>query len=157
MKLQLLAVGKLRVPYFEAGVHEYLTRIEHMLPIEQIEVPSGSGEESNGKGEGTLVREGERLLRLVKPHTVVVTMDAAGQQMTSEQFSQWIQERMNESTERIAFIIGGAWGIDKRITKISKLRLSLSKMTMPHELARLVLVEQIYRALTLWKGHPYHK
>ncbi|MBU1637346.1 23S rRNA (pseudouridine(1915)-N(3))-methyltransferase RlmH, partial [bacterium] len=104
-----------------------------------------------------LVREGERLLRLVKPHTVVVTMDAAGQQMTSEQFSQWIQERMNESTERIAFIIGGAWGIDKRITEISKLRLSLSKMTMPHELARLVLVEQIYRALTLWKGHPYHK
>ena len=157
MKLQLLAVGRLRVPYFEAGVHEYLTRIDRMLPIEHIEVPSGAGEESNGKGEGALVREGERLLRVIKPHTVIVTLDPAGKQLTSEQFSAWMQEKMNESVERIAFIIGGAWGIDKRITEIAGLRLSLSQMTMPHELARLVLAEQIYRALTLWKGHPYHK
>jgi 23S rRNA (pseudouridine1915-N3)-methyltransferase len=157
LKLQILAVGKLRVPYFQAGVQEYITRIEHMLPIEQIEVPSGTGEESNGKGEGALAREGERLLRIVKPLTVIVTMDAAGEQLTSEQFSAWMQEKMNESAERIAFIIGGAWGLDKRITEIAGLRLSLSKMTLPHELARLVLVEQIYRALTMWKGHPYHK
>jgi 23S rRNA (pseudouridine1915-N3)-methyltransferase len=157
LKLQILAVGKVRVPYFQAGVQEYLTRIGHMLPIEQIEVPSGTGEESNGKGEGTLAREGERLLRVIKPGTKVVTLDSTGRQMTSEQFSLWFQDEMTASTDRIAFIIGGAWGLDKRLTEMSNLSLSLSKMTFPHELARLVLAEQIYRALTLWKGHPYHK
>jgi 23S rRNA (pseudouridine1915-N3)-methyltransferase len=157
LKLQILAVGKVRVPYFQAGVQEYLTRIGHMLPIEQIEVPSGTGEESNGKGEGALAREGERLLRVIKPGTKVVTLDSTGKQMSSEQFSAWFQDEMGASTERIAFIIGGAWGLDKRLTQMAGLSLSLSKMTFPHELARLVLVEQIYRALTLWKGHPYHK
>jgi 23S rRNA (pseudouridine1915-N3)-methyltransferase len=157
LKLQILAVGKIRVSYYQAGVQEYLTRIGYMLPIEQIEVPAGTGEESNGKGEGALVREGERLLRIVKPGTKVVTLEASGKQKTSEQFSHWFQDEMTASTERIAFIIGGAWGLDKSLTEISALSLSLSKMTFPHELARLILVEQIYRALTLWKGHPYHK
>ena len=157
MKLQILAVGKLRVPYFQAGVQEYLSRIGHMLPIEQIEVPGGTGEESNGKGEGALSREGERLLRAIKPGTKIVTLDSTGKQMTSEMFSKWFQEEMGAATERIAFIIGGAWGLDKRLKEASSLSLSLSLMTFPHELARLMLVEQIYRALTLWKGHPYHK
>ena len=157
MKLQIIAVGRLREAYFEAGVAEYLTRIQRVLPIEQIEVPSGTGEESNGRGEGALTKEGERLIRQVKPGTKIVTLESSGKQYTSEKFSDWLQSEMNASTNRIAFLIGGAWGLDSRLTSAASLRLSLSRMTLPHELARLILVEQIYRALMIWKGHPYHK
>ena len=157
MKLQILAVGKARVPYFAAGIDEYIKRIRHYLPIEQVEVPEGTGGDSNGHGSGAVSREGEKLSRLLRPGTRLVTLEATGRQFTSEALSEWLQKEMAGSTERIAFVIGGAWGIDKQLTEAAHLKLSLSSMTFPHELARMMLLEQLYRALTLWKGHPYHK
>jgi 23S rRNA (pseudouridine1915-N3)-methyltransferase len=156
MNLAIIAVGKLREPYFRAGVDEYLMRIRRFLPIEQIEVAPGTGEESNGKGQGALGKEAAAIERHLGDSRIVA-LDPAGSLMTTEEFSKWLQESMNASVSRVSFVVGGAWGLAPSIGQRAHLKLSLSPMTFPHELARLMLAEQIYRALTLWKGLPYHK
>ena len=157
MNLVLVAVGKLRESYFRAGVEEYLTRIRRFLPMEQIEVASGTGEEGNGKGRAALLREAEAIQRHLQRGGKIVALDAAGTLLSTEQFSDWLQRNMTASVPRISFVIGGAWGLAPSILERADLKLSLSLMTFPHELARLMLVEQIYRALSLWKSLPYHK
>jgi len=157
MTLTIIAVGKMREPYFLAGTEEYLKRIRRFLPIDQIEVSPGTGEESNGKGKGAKIREAEFIRRHIHDGSRVVALDPSGSSLTTEGFARWLEHCMNEGVGGISFIIGGAWGLDKNLTDAADLKLSLSAMTLPHELARLVLAEQIYRALTLWKGLPYHK
>ena len=156
MILIILAVGKLREAHFRAGVSDYLERIRKMLPIEQIEVASGAGEE-NGKGAGTIQKEAMALERHLKRDGLTVALDPQGKTLNTEEFARWLQDAMNRSASRVTFVIGGAWGLSKTIAEQADLRLSLSPMTFSHELARLVLTEQIYRALSLWKGLPYHK
>jgi 23S rRNA (pseudouridine1915-N3)-methyltransferase len=156
MNLCIIAVGKLRESFYKAGVDEYLSRIRHFLPIEQIEVSTGTGESANGQGKGAIAREAASIeSRLGQGR--VVALDSTGKGMTTEQFAAWLQEQMNASVPRLSFVIGGAWGLGAAITEKADLKLSLSPMTFPHELARLVLAEQLYRALSLWKGLPYHK
>ncbi len=157
MKISIVAVGRLREPYFRAGMDEYIARIRHYLPVEEVEVPAGDGEEGNGRGMRTLVAEGERLQKALAKESFLVCLDREGKAFDSEEFADWLQKRMGESVARLAFVVGGAWGLSPSILTKSKLRLSLSPMTIPHELARLVLAEQLYRALTLWKGEKYHK
>ena len=153
----ILAVGKLREAHYRAGVEDYLDRIRKMLPVETIEVTSGTGENSNGKGTGAMQREAAALEKHLKRDDLVVTLDPAGQTMNTEAFAGWLQTAMNRSASRIIFVVGGAWGLSSTILKRADLRLSLSPMTFSHELARLVLAEQLYRAVSLWKGLPYHK
>jgi len=157
MNLVLIAVGKLREAYYRAAVEEYLTRIRHFLPVDHIEVPPGTGEDGNGKGRGALLREAEAIERHLKREGKVAALDARGTALTSEEFADWLQRNMSASVPRISFVIGGAWGLAPGILERADLRLSLSPMTFPHEMARLVLAEQVYRALSLWKNLPYHK
>ncbi len=157
MNLLIVAVGKLREPFYRAGVDEYLMRIRRFLPIEQVEVPTGTGEESNGKGKGALSKEAASIEKHLSDGGWVVALDPTGRMMTTEEFSKWLQDAMNASVPRVSFVVGGAWGLATSIADRANLKLSLSPMTYPHELARLVLAEQLYRALTLWKGLPYHK
>lgn len=157
MVLIILAVGKLREAHYRSGVENYLDRIRRMLPIEEIEVASGAGEDSNGKGNGAIQREAEALEKHFKREGLVVALEPKGQMMNSETFAAWLQTAMNKSVQRVTFVIGGAWGLSPAILERADLRLSLSPMTFSHELARLVLAEQLYRALSLWKGLPYHK
>jgi 23S rRNA (pseudouridine1915-N3)-methyltransferase len=157
MKIAVVAVGRIREPYYRAGIDDYIHRIGRYLPTEEIEVAAGSGEEGNGRGMRTLIVEGERLQKVLDRDQYIICLDHTGKEFRSEEFSEWMQARMNESISRLAFVIGGAWGLSPSLLEKATLRLSLSKMTLPHELARLVLVEQIYRALTLWKGEKYHK
>lgn len=157
MQLKLIAVGKLREAFYRAGVDEYIGRIQHFLPFSQLEVQPGTGEDSNGKGQGALRREAETISKHLSGDACVVLCDVGGKALTTEQFSDWLQQQMNASVSQIVFVVGGAWGTADELRQRADLRLSLSAMTLPHELARLVLVEQIYRALTLWRGLPYHK
>ncbi len=157
MQLVIVAVGKLREAYYRAGVEDYLTRTRRMLPVEQIEVATGSGEESNGKGAGTILREAAAIEKHLKPGGLLVTLEPSGKPMTTEQFSDWLQTAMNNSVPRVTFVIGGAWGLAKLLMEKADLRLSLSPMTFSYELARLVFSEQLYRVVSLWKGLPYHK
>jgi 23S rRNA (pseudouridine1915-N3)-methyltransferase len=157
MQLILVAVGKLREAYYRAGVEDYLSRTRRMLPIEQVEVATGSGEASNGKGAGTLLREAASIERHLKPGGLLVTLEPSGRTITTEEFAAWLQTAMNNAVPRVTFVIGGAWGLSRSLTEKADLRLSLSPMTFSHELARLVFVEQLYRVVSLWKGLPYHK
>ena len=157
MKIMIVAVGRLREAYFRAGMDEYIARIRRYVPVEEVEVPAGDGQEGNGRGMRTLVAEGERLRKALAKESFIICLDREGKAFSSEDFSGWLQKRMGESVPRLAFVVGGAWGLSPSILTMSKLRLSLSPMTIPHELARLVLAEQVYRALTLWKGEQYHK
>ena len=157
MILIIVAVGKLREAYYRAGVEDYLARIRKMLPVEHIEVATGGGEESNGKGSGTLQREASAIERHLKKDGLLVTLEPSGKAMNTEEFSGWLQNAMNNSVPRVTFVIGGAWGIASSLSEHADLRLSLSPMTFSHELARLVFCEQLYRVVSLWKGLPYHK
>jgi len=157
MKIAIVAVGRIREPYLRAAVDDYLTRIQHYLPVEEIEVQAGSKEEKNGRGSQTLVAEGERLQKALARESFVVCLDRSGKEFSSEEFSVWLQARMRESVLRLAFVLGGAWGLSPVVLARSQFTLSLSQLTFPHELSRLILAEQLYRALTLWKGEKYHK
>lgn len=157
MKIIIVAVGRVRELYYRAGIDDYMGRIRRYVPIEEIEVQSGSGEEGNGRGIRTISVEGERLRKILAREDFIVCLDQKGREFRSEQFFEWLQSRMSESVSRIAFVIGGAWGLSPSVLAMSKLQMSLSQMTLPHELARLVLAEQVYRTLTLWKGEKYHK
>ena len=157
MNLVFIAVGKLRESYYRAGVEDYLTRIRRFLPVEHIELPTGTGEDGNGKGRGALLREAEAIGRHLQRDGKVVALDARGKLLDSEEFADWLQRNMSASVPRISFVIGSAWGLAPSILERADLRLSLSPMTFPHELAQLMLTEQVYRALSLWKHLPYHK
>jgi 23S rRNA (pseudouridine1915-N3)-methyltransferase len=157
MKIVIVTVGRIREVYLRAGVDDYISRIQHYLPIEEIEVQAGCKEESNGRGTQTLVAEGERLQKALARENFVVCLDRVGKELTSEELSAWLQARMTESVPRLAFVLGGAWGLSPIVLARAKFTLSLSQLTFPHEISRLILAEQLYRALTLWKGEKYHK
>ncbi len=157
MKLQVITVGKLREAYFKAACDEYSGRIRHFLPFDESEVPSATSDSGNGSGKGALQTEAEAILKQIPQGSKLITLDIRGKQLSSEQLSQFLQDEMLASTNRLSFAIGGAWGLSQPLLDSAALRLSFSPMTFPHELARVMLYEQLYRALSLWKGLPYHK
>ncbi|MCB9357008.1 MAG: 23S rRNA (pseudouridine(1915)-N(3))-methyltransferase RlmH [Calditrichaeota bacterium] len=157
MKLQVIAVGKLREAYFKAACDEYAGRIRHFLPIDECEVPSMSEVSSNGSGKGAMHAEAEAIVKQIPQGSKLIALDIKGKTFSSEQLSQFIQDEMLGSTNRLCFVIGGAWGLAPSLLDSATLRLSFSPMTFPHELARVMLYEQLYRALSIWKNLPYHK
>lgn len=157
MKLHIVAVGKLREAYFKAACDEYAGRIRHFLPFDEAEVPSTTSDSGNGTGKGALQAEADAILKQIPQGTKLIALDIQGKQLSSEKLSQLLQDEMLASTSRLSFVIGGAWGLAPSLLDGAAFRLSLSPMTFPHELARVILYEQLYRALSLWKGLPYHK
>lgn len=157
MKLQVIAVGKLREAYFKAACDEYAGRIKHFLSLDEAEVPSATSDTGNGTGKGALQAEADAIIKQIPQGSKLIALDIRGKQLSSEQLSQFLQDEMLASTNRLSFAIGGAWGLAPALLDSAALRLSFSPMTFPHELARVMLYEQLYRALSLWKGLPYHK
>ena len=154
MRVLVIVVGKPREPGLAAAIEELETRAARYWPLDVHEVR----EEPARGASADLVREreGERLLAKVPSGVDVVACDVAGTAMTSDAFAQWLQ-RTRESARSVALLIGGAYGLSESVRARSKTRLSLAPWTLPHELARLVLAEQLYRAGTIVRGEPYHK
>jgi len=150
MTLTVLAIGKLREPHFRAAAEEYLQRIRRFLPVEHFELPVAQGHDA-------VTREAAAIERSWPREGRVVALDVKGRQLSSDQLRDWIENIMTTAVPRVTFVIGGASGLADRVLERADIRLSLSAMTLPHELARVVLLEQLYRALTMWKGLPYHK
>lgn len=155
MKVRILAVGAERSGLFEPAIAEYLKRIRRVLPAEVEELPAskkGGSDPQRAREE-----EGRLVLSKVRQLETVVAMDERGELLGSEDFARRIlQEAMNRGRD-LVFLIGGAEGHSEEVRKRADRLLSLSPMTMPHRLARLVLVEQIYRGLSILRGEPYHK
>ena len=154
MRFVVAVVGKPRDASLSAAIREYETRAVRYWPLEFKEVR----EEPARSGSTDLVREreGARLLEAVGTSTQVVACDVSGKSMTSEQFARWLQDQ-RERARDVAIVIGGAFGLGPNVIARAGLSLSLAPWTLPHELARLILAEQLYRAGTIVRGEPYHK
>ena len=154
MRVLVIVVGKPREPGLAAAIEEFETRAARYWPLAVHEVR----EEPARGASADLVREreGERLLAKVPAGADVVACDVEGTPMTSDAFADWLQ-RTRESARSVALLIGGAFGLSDDVRARAKSRLSLAPWTLPHELARLVLAEQLYRAGTIVRGEPYHK
>ena len=152
MKLQVLGIGKIREPYFREAVEEYSRRIGYYIPIR---VRDAAKEISGSNADLETAYS-----RLVKEHQkadLKVALDRKGQVMSSKELADWLEKAMIDSVGLISFILGGPHGLAASALEDSDQTLSFGPMTFPHQMARLVLVEQIYRAFTIIRGEPYHK
>ncbi len=154
MKIIFLSVGKLKKGYASDGVSEYLGRIKRYMPVEEVVVRD---ESSGGKipKVDVLRREGQRLLGKLKPGDIVVALDERGRCLTSHGFAAEMERYMGSGKKRICFVVGGAYGLSPEFKQSADHLLRISDMIMPHDLARLVLSEQVYRAFTILRGEPY--
>jgi 23S rRNA (pseudouridine1915-N3)-methyltransferase len=155
MKLQFWAIGKNNKPYVKDGVEEFTRRIEKYFKAEWniIPVPKNAGMLSE---LDLKKKEGETILEWLKKDDYLVALDEKGKQFTSEKLAAFIQVRANESTKRLIFLIGGAYGLDQAVLKRADYTWSLSELTFPHQLVRLILAEQVYRACTISRNEKYH-
>jgi 23S rRNA (pseudouridine1915-N3)-methyltransferase len=155
VRVIIAAVGKPRHPALAAAIEDYEARASRYWPLEVREV-----REHPARGAGAdevRSREGERLIAGIAPGAHLVACDAGGREMTSQEFSDWLQQQRERGAHDVAFLIGGAYGLDAPLRDRAATRLAFSRWTLPHELARLVLAEQLYRAGTIVRGEPYHK
>ncbi|MDP4149486.1 MAG: 23S rRNA (pseudouridine(1915)-N(3))-methyltransferase RlmH [Bacteroidota bacterium] len=155
MKLQLWSVGKDHEPYVRPGVEDFTRRISRYFPVEWkiLAAPKNAGALPEMELKK---REGETILDGLQKEDWLVALDERGKPMTSEGLAELIGLRANESVKNLVFLIGGAYGLDKDVLKRANLRWSLSELTFPHQLVRLVLSEQLYRACTIIRNEKYH-
>ena len=155
MKIQLWSVGKSNESYVKEGIDAFTKRISHYYPVEWnlLPVPKNSGMLSE---IDLREREGEMIIGFLKADDHLVLLDEQGKQMSSEELAGFIQARANESTKKLVFLIGGAYGVSEKVNKRANLVWSLSKLVFPHQLVRLILAEQVYRACTILRNEKYH-
>lgn len=152
-KIRLLCVGKLKIPFYREACAHYLTRIGHHRQIVCNEVKDGDSSLPIGIRK---TEEGQRLLAALAPNDVMLVLDERGATLSSTQLADLLRRLDNEALGTPCFVVGGAYGLDESVLKKARQRLSLSAMTFPHELARVILVEQLYRADCILRNSPYH-
>ena len=159
MKITLITVGKIKEKYLKDAIAEYSKRLSRYCKLEIVEVADEKtpDQASEAVEESIRDKEGERILKYVRDDMYVVTLEIAGKMLTSEEFATKIEQLGVQGISSIAFVIGGSIGLGKEVLKRSDYALSFSKMTFPHQLMRVVLLEQIYRGYRIINGEPYHK
>jgi len=155
MKLQLWSIGKDHETYVKTGVDDFTKRISRYYPVEWtiLSPPRNAGTLSQ---TDLKKKEGDMLLETLSKEDYLVALDERGRQMSSEGLAQLIQARANDSVRDLIFLIGGAYGLDERVLQRANDKWSLSQLTLPHQLVRLVLAEQLYRACTIQRNEKYH-
>ena len=155
MKFLFLAIGKNNEPYVKTGVEDFTKRISSYFKVEWniIPVPKNAGMMSE---MDLKKKEGEIILECLDKDDYLVALDERGKSFTSEKLASFLQARGNESRKKLVFLIGGAFGLDNTVLKRANLQWSLSELTFPHQLVRLILAEQVYRACTILKNEKYH-
>ena len=156
MKIKIIALGKIKEKYLKSGIDEFLKRLTPHASVSVVELNPIEIKDENLKDK-ILLDEGEKILSNIKPLDFVITLEIEGQQFSSEDFAQKIKDLTNNGTQEIVFVIGSSCGIGKNVSTRANLKMSMSKMTFLHEFARLILIEQIYRAFKINKGEKYHK
>lgn len=155
MKIQCWSIGKAHEAYVRSGTEDFSKRINRYFPVEWniIPTPKNAGMMSE---MDLKKKEGETILNWLKKDDYLVVLDERGKQLTSEGLAQFIQTRANESVQHLIFLIGGAYGIDEAVWKRANFHWSLSQLVFPHQLVRLILAEQLYRACTILRNEKYH-
>lgn len=159
MKLTIIAVGKLKEKYWKQAIAEYTKRLSAYTKVEIIEVPDEKAPETMSEKEVEQVKakEGQRILAKVKPQSTVITLEIQGKMLSSEALAKELDQRMTQGASDFTFIIGGSNGLHQDVMNRSNFALSFSKMTYPHQMMRVVLLEQVYRAFKINRGEAYHK
>lgn len=156
MKIKIIALGKIKEKFLKDGINEFLKRLSPYSAIEIIELSPIEIKDDN-LIQKALEQEGEKILSNIKPDSYVITLEILGKQLSSEEFAQKINEITVSGINELIFIIGSSCGISPKISQRANFKLSISKMTFLHQFARLLLVEQIYRAFKILKNETYHK
>lgn len=159
MKITLITVGKIKEKYLKDAIAEYSKRLSRYCKLEIIEVADEKtpDQASETVEEGIKTKEGERILKHIKDDMYVVTLEISGKMLSSEELAEKINSLGLAGKSSIAFVIGGSIGLGKEVLSRSDYALSFSKMTFPHQLMRVILLEQVYRSYRIINGEPYHK
>ena len=159
VNISIVTVGKLKEKYLKQGIEEYLKRLGSYAKVDVIEVSDEKAPEELSDTEMLQVKqkEGERILAKINPDAYVIALAINGKLKSSEELADSLDKLATYGKSKVAFVIGGSLGLSDEVLKRSDEQLSFSKMTFPHQLMRLILVEQIYRAFRINRGEPYHK
>ncbi|WP_243387195.1 23S rRNA (pseudouridine(1915)-N(3))-methyltransferase RlmH [Bacillus kexueae] len=159
MNIQIITIGKLKEKYLKQGINEFLKRLSPYAKVDIIELPDEKAPETLSEQEMEQVKqkEGERILSKISPDTHVIALAIEGKMKTSEELADSLDKLATYGKSKIAFVIGGSLGLSSSVMKRANEALSFSKMTFPHQLMRLILLEQVYRAFRINRGEPYHK
>jgi len=155
MQLNILCIGKTGKSFLEEGEREYLKRLTNYIPVELIVLPDIKNAKSLSEQQ-IKHKEGLQFMEKIQPKDSVVLLDERGKQYDSVAFSNLLQEQFNRGGKQVFFLIGGPYGFSDEIYQRANGQISLSKMTFSHQMIRLFFIEQIYRAMTILKGEPYH-
>ena len=155
MKIKIIALGKIKEKFLKEGIDEFTKRLTPYVPMSIVELNPIEIKDEN-LTEKILLEEGEKILSCIKPQDYVITMEIGGKQMSSEEFSQKLTSLINDGTQEVVFVIGSSCGIGKNVSQRADFKMSMSKMTFLHQFARLILVEQVYRALKIARNERYH-
>lgn len=159
MKITVIGVGRLKEKYWQAAIDEYSKRLSKYVKLDIIEVPDEKAPENLSAAEEEIVKknEGERILKNIKDGAYVIALAINGKMLSSEELSEFLNERMVRGAGHIVFVIGGSLGLSPEVLDRADYKLSFSKMTLPHQMMRVILLEQFYRAVKIMKNEPYHK
>ena len=159
MNITLITVGKIKEKYLRDAIDEYSKRLSRYCKLDIIELPDEKTPDNASEKEELQIKEkeGKNILSKIKENSYVIAMDLKGKHITSEEFSSLIDNLGLECNSNITFVIGGSLGLSQEVIKRANYKLCFSKMTFPHQLFRVMLLEQIYRGYRIIKGEPYHK
>jgi 23S rRNA (pseudouridine1915-N3)-methyltransferase len=159
VNISIVAVGKLKEKYLKAGIDEYAKRLSGYAKLDIIEIPDEKAPEvlSSTEMEQVKQKEGDKLLAKISPDTYVIALAIDGKMKSSEELADSLDKLAIYGKSKIAFVIGGSLGLSESVLNRSDEKLSFSRMTFPHQLMRLILLEQVYRAYRINRGEPYHK
>ena len=155
MKITLLTVGKTDKDWVKQGMDIYVSRLKHYIPFSITEIPEMKNVSALSR-EQIKAKEGELILKNVKPVDNIVLLDERGKEYSSVEFAKVLQDKINYEGKDIVFVIGGAYGFSEDVYRRANSRMSLSRMTFSHQMVRAIFAEQLYRAFTIIKGEPYH-
>jgi 23S rRNA (pseudouridine1915-N3)-methyltransferase len=159
MNISVVSVGKVKEKYLRDGIDEYRKRLTRYCNIELIEVPDEKAPENLSSKEEDMVKEkeGQAILKHIKDTSYVIALAINGKQLSSEDLADFISQRALSGDSSLVFVIGGSLGLSPEVLSRADYKLSFSKMTFPHQLMRMILLEQVYRGYRIIKGEPYHK
>ena len=155
MKITLLTVGKTDKDWVKQGIDIYASRMKHYFTFSILEIPELKNVSSLSQDQ-IKTKEGELILKNVKPTDDMILLDERGREFSSMEFAKALQDKISYTGKDIVFVIGGAYGFSDAVRQRSNSKISLSRMTFSHQMVRAIFVEQLYRAFTIMKGEPYH-
>ncbi|MFN2457379.1 MAG: 23S rRNA (pseudouridine(1915)-N(3))-methyltransferase RlmH [Chitinophagaceae bacterium] len=155
MKLSLWSIGKPHEHYIKEGIEEFTKRISKYYPVRWVIIPTPKNAATLSEKD-LKKSEADKIIQLLKEDDYLIALDEKGIELTSEKLATWLQARAIESSKNLVFLIGGAYGLSDNVLKRADLRWSLSRLTFPHQLVRLILAEQLYRACTILRNEKYH-